>query len=299
VYVTVSSRHADLVEFFTGFGFLVEGISPRRYQNDTAELVMGKHFIRERVVDATLTLFADGPAAVAFSVPPGAEAAPVSWGLPPEVQRPSLEWDGHGERLRLVARDGERELRSWGLLDLERVFYPARFAVERRQALMVPIEPRWADALLEHAGQQRQLTQDAASERLLLRSDNAYYCYPKSLDNAKQGAPILFYVTAPVSAVVGEARIYDAAIDSPEELFAAYGGLGIYRLPQIRSHVIRRGPRVGNALALRFGMYVPFRDPVTQAQLTQIAGRRRVPQGLLAISFEEFETVRRTGGLEW
>jgi N-acetylglutamate synthase-like GNAT family acetyltransferase/predicted transcriptional regulator len=299
VYVTVSSRHADLVAFFTGFGFLVEGVSPRRYQNDTAELVMGKHFVRERVTDETLASFAAGPAAVVFSVPPGAEAAPVAWGLAPEVQRPTLEWDGIGEGLRLVAHDGGRELRSWGLLDLERVFYPARFAVKGRQALMVPIEPRWADALLEHAGQQRQLTQDAASERLLLRSDNAYYCYPKSLDNAKQGAPILFYVTAPVSAVVGEARIYDAAINSPEELFAAYGGLGIYRLPQIRSHVIDRGPRIGNALAMRFGMYVPFREPVTQAQLAQIAKRRRVPQGLLAISFEEFEAVRRTGGLEW
>ena len=299
VYVTVSSRHADLVAFFTGFGFLVEGVSPRRYQDDTAELVMGKHFVRERVTDETLASFADGPATVAFSVPPGAEAAPVAWGLPPEVQRPALDWDGTGERLRLVAHDGEHKLRSWGLLDLERVFYPARFAVEGRQALMVPIEPRWADALLEHAGQQRQLTQDAASERLLLRADNAYYCYPKSLDNARRGAPILFYVTAPVSAVVGEARIYDAAIDTPEELFATYGGLGIYRLPQIRSHVIDRGPRAGSALAMRFGMYVPFRKPVTQAQLAVIAGRRRVPQGLLAISFEEFEAVRRIGGLEW
>jgi predicted transcriptional regulator len=232
-------------------------------------------------------------------VPPGAEVAPAAWGLPPEMQRPALEWSGAGEHLRLVARDGERDLRSWGLLELERVFYPARFAVAGRRALMVPIEPHWADALLEHAGQQRQLSQDPASERLLLRSDNAYYCYPKSVDIAKPGTPILFYVTAPVSAVVGEARIYEAAIDSPEELFAAYGGLGIYRLPQIRSHVIQRGPRAGSALAMRFGMYVPFQEPVTQAQLARIAQRRRIPQGLLAISFEEFETVRRTGGLEW
>ena len=299
VYVTVSSRHADLVAFFTAFGFLVEGAAPRRYQDDTAELVLGKHFVRERVTDETLAAFADGPASVVFRVPLGAEAGAAAWGLPPEVQRPALAWSGAGEHLRLLAREGEQELRSWGLLELERVFYPARFAVAGRRALMVPIEPRWADALLEHAGQQQRLSRDPASERLLLRSDNAYYCYPKSVDIAKPGTPILFYVTAPVSAVVGEARIYDAAIDSPEELFAAYGGLGIYRLPQIRSHVIQRGPQAGNALAMRFGMYVPFKEPVRQAQLTRIAQRRRVPQGLLAISFEEFETIRRTGGLEW
>ncbi len=299
VYVTVSSRHADLVEFFTAFGFLVEGVSPRRYQSDTAELVLGKQFVRERVTDETLAAFADGPANVVFCVPLGAEAWPAAWGLPPETQRPALEWSGAREHLQLIACEGERELRSWGLLELERVFYPARFAVAGRKALMVPIEPHWADALLEHAGQQRRLSQDPASERLLLRSDDAYYCYPKYVDIAKPGTPILFYVTAPVSAVVGEARIYDAAIDSPEELFAAYGGLGIYRLPQIRSHVIQRGPRAGNALAMRFGMYVPFHTPVTQAHLARIAGRRRVPQGLLAISLEEFEVVRRTGGLEW
>jgi GNAT superfamily N-acetyltransferase/predicted transcriptional regulator len=299
VYVTVSSHHADLVAFFTGFGFLVEGISPRRYQRDTAELVLGKHFIRERVSDETLAEFTGGPADVVFRVPRDAEAGPAAWGIQPDVQRPTLVWDGAGEELCLQAQDGARLLRSWRLLDLERVFYPVRFAIAGRQALMVPIEPHWAAALLEHAGQQQQLSQDPASERLLLRSDNAYYCYPKSLDLARTGTPILFYVTAPISAVVGEARIYDAAVDTPEELFATYGGLGIYRLQQIRSHVIARGPRAGTALAMRFGMYVPFGKPVAQAELTRIAGRRRVPQGLLAISFEEFEEVRRTGGLEW
>jgi N-acetylglutamate synthase-like GNAT family acetyltransferase len=299
VYVTVSSRHADLVGFFAAFGFLVEGMSPRRYQSDTAELILGKHFIRERVTNETLNDFVEGPASVVFRVPPDVEAGPTAWALQPDAQRPLLEWEGEGDDVRLYARDSERDLRSWRLLDLERVFYPARFAVSGRRALMVPIEPKWADALLEHSGQQRQLGQDPASERLLLRSDNAYYCYPRSLDIARPGTPILFYVSRPVSAVVGEARIYESAVDVPEELFAAYGGLGIYRLPQIRSHVMQRGPNEGKALAMRFGMYVPFRDTVPAAELERIAGRRRVPQGLLTITFEEFEAIRRTGGLEW
>jgi N-acetylglutamate synthase-like GNAT family acetyltransferase len=299
VYVTVSSRHAELVAFFTAFGFLVEGMSPRRYQEETAELVLGKHFIRERISDGELGEFAEKTAAVVFGVPPDADAGPAGWGLMPDVERPRLEWEGENDRLRLLARDGEEESRSWRLLDLERIFHPVRFAVAGRRALMVPIEPQWADALLEHAGQQRSLGQDAASERLLLRADNAYYCYPKSLDIARPGTPILFYVSAPVSAVVGEARIYESAVDVPEELFAAYGGLGIYRLPQIRSHVMPRGPRQGKALAMRFGMYVPFEAVVSAAELERIADRRRVPQGLLAISFEEFEEIRRTGGLEW
>jgi GNAT superfamily N-acetyltransferase len=299
VYVTVSSRHADLVGFFNGFGFLVEGMSPRRYQDDTAELVLSKHFLRERVTDSDLDGFANGPADVVFRVPRGVEASPVGWGLKPSSERPALEWRGEKDRLRLVACSDEREQRDWRLLDLERIFHPARFAVAGRRALMVPIEPRWADALLEHAGQQRMLGQDAASERLIMRADNAYYCYPKSLEIAQAGTPILFYVTAPVGAVVGEARVYEATVDVPEELFATYGGLGIYKLPQIRQHVMPRGPRVGKALAMRFGMYVPFEQIVPGSTLDRIAGRRRVPQGLLAISFEEFESIRRSGGLEW
>jgi len=300
VYVTVSSRHADLVAFFTAFGFLVEGMSPRRYQGDTAELVLGKHFIRERIDDAGLDAFAASVASVVFRVPPDAHAGLAGWGLRPDVERPTLGWDEEDERLKLVARGEEgEEARSWRLLDLERIFHPVRFAVGGRRALMVPIEPQWADALLEHAGQQRTLGQDAASERLLLRAENAYYCYPKSLEIAIPGTPILFYVSAPVGAVVGEARIYESAVDVPEELFAAYGGLGIYRLPQIRSHVMPRGPREGKALAMRFGMYVPFERTVPRSELDRIAGCRRVPQGLLAISFEEFEEIRRTGGLEW
>jgi hypothetical protein len=46
-------------------------------------------------------------------------------------------------------------------------------------------------------------------------------------------------------------------------------------------------------------MYVPFETVVPAPELERIAGRRRVPQGLLAVSFEEFEVIRRTGGLEW
>jgi hypothetical protein len=114
----------------------------------------------------------------------------------------------------------------------------------------------------------------------------------------RRGTPILFYVSAPVSAVIGEARILASAVDVPEELFATYGGLGIYRLPEISSHVMQQGPRKGQALALQFGFYVPFPELVEAATLDQIAGRRRVPQGLTPISFEEFKRIRRTGGLE-
>jgi acetyltransferase (GNAT) family protein len=220
VYVTVSSRHAELVGFFTAFGFLVEGMSPRRYQEDTAELVLGEHFIRERVTDDSLRDFVRR-VGVVFRVPHGAETNPSGWGLKPDAQQPTLEWEGSEGDLRLVARDGDAELRRWTLLNLESIFHPVRFAVTGRQALMVPIQPRWADALLEHAGQQRALGQDPSSERLLLRADNAYYCYPRALQVARPGTPILFYVAAPVSAVGRNAQARGLSI--------IHSSLGSYR----------------------------------------------------------------------
>jgi len=185
------------------------------------------------------------------------------------------------------------------MLDLERIFHPVRFAVTGRKALLVPIEPRWAAAMLEHAEQQRELDQDPAADKLLLRADNAYYAYPKALDAAQSGTPILFYVSAPTSAVVGEARILTASIDAPEILFSSFGDLGVYRLRDIERHVVRRGARTGLALALSFGLYLPFPQLVHKSELHRLAGRRLVPQGLTPIPFEEFEAIRRTGGLEW
>jgi hypothetical protein len=300
VYVTVSSRHADLIAFFTGFGFLVEGISPRRYQDDTAEFVLAKHLVRERVEDGDLEEFARRYAEVVFWVPPRADVPPTRWGLRPDAARPQLRWDLSDGSATLIACDGDTELRRWDLLDLERIFYPTRFALAGRQALLIPIQKQWADALVEYAHQQRSLSGGAASEKLLLRADNAYYCYPKSLPAAQPGAPILLYVNQPVGAVIGEARIFAAELDEPEELYLRYGGLGIYELSQIRSHVIKRGPRAGYALALRFGMYVPFTQPVSRSNMFEAMGRTLSgPQGVTPISFEEFEAVRRNGGIKW
>lgn len=297
-YVTVSSRHADLIEFFTGFGFVVEGVSPRRYQDDTAEFVLAKHLIRERITDDDLPRFADAVANVVFAVPQDADVPDTGWSLQPAAERLTFTWEGEAPQLHLVASAGERALRRWSLFDLERIFYPARFALADRKALLVPIERRWADALVEYQQQQGSLL-TGGSEKLLLRADNAYYAFPKAVGTATPGTPILFYVMEPVGALIGEARIFEAVVDEPEELFLRFGGLGIYELANIRPHVQQRGTNAGKALALRFGLYAPFEQPVSRKRMFELLGRRLVPQGLTPVDFKEFEELRRTGGLTW
>jgi hypothetical protein len=229
--------------------------------------VLAKHLPRLRVDDAGLDAFAEGMAQSVFTAPPGSQVAATRWTLSPDAVHPRLSWSGESPNVTLVASHGHRELRRWRLLDLEQIFHPARFALTGRRALLVPIERRWADALVEYAVQQRSLTGSSESEKPLLRAENAYYCYPKANGVASEGAPILFYVKEPVGAVIGEARIFEATLDEPEELYLRYGGLGICQLEQIRHHVMRRGHNQGKALALRFGLYVPFPEPVGRVSM--------------------------------
>ena len=298
VYVTVSSRHSDLIDFFGSFGFLIEGLSPRRYQADTAELVMGKHMIRQVVDDNTLNEFAAGVAPV-FGAPASLPRGDARWALVPREAHPHLGWTGSGPDLRLVASDDDgQELRGWGLLQLETIFHPARFAVTGRRALIVPIRQQWADAMLEYPGQQRSLLAADTSDRLVLRADNAYYCIPTARRESRAGTPILFHVSGGVG-LVGEGRIVEAVVDIPEELFARFGGMGVYGIKEIRQHIRQGGPNTGKAMALRFALYVPFEEPIRRDRLWAEVGRKLQLQTITPIAGEEFESLRRIGGVTW
>lgn len=298
-YVTVSSQRADLLRFFADFGFLVEGVSPRRYFDNDVEFVLGKHILRRRLTEADADEFVSTVADHIFRIPPNTQDVPRSaWTLPTEPAAP-LSLINYGDAMTLTQAAGEQP-RSWDVLQLERMFHPLRIATSGRRVLLIPIEQRWADALLEYPEQQRQLMQDER-QKLLLRWDNAYYCFPKSLDLAREGTPILFYVKAPVMAIVGEARLFAAEVDRPQYLFLKFGDIGVYTLGQIAQHVQTHGPNRGNALALRFGMYVPFVQRVSLSDLRTLLGHPRFtgPQGLMPISFKDFERIREKGGLEW
>jgi N-acetylglutamate synthase-like GNAT family acetyltransferase len=292
VYVTVSERNAHLVEFFTEFGFLIEGASPRRYAG-RAELVLAKHLIHERYEADELDRFAAVAAEVLIAPLPDRPWAAL------QLSDCKLEWMGAGAGVVLAETDQHGHVRRrFTLQQLERIFFPVTLAIPERPVLLVPIEQRWADTLIEYTGGQLTLAGSSDRRRLLLRPDNVYYCYPTAYTAARPGTPILLYVNSPVMAIVGEATILEADIAAPEDLYIRYGGLGIYEPERIRDHVRVGGPHDGCALALRFGQYRMFPDPVSRARMLEVLDRPLSgPQGLTPIRFEEFEALRRTGGL--
>jgi N-acetylglutamate synthase-like GNAT family acetyltransferase len=294
VYVTVSTRNEYLVDFFAEFGFLIEGASSRRYDDTHAELVLAKHFVFGRYDTTDLDAFAQNVAGPVLltRLPDGPWAHQVFTGS-------ELCWAGAGATLRLEEMSSEGNAqRAWSLLDLERTFYPVTLAVSERPALLVPLEAVWAESLIEFPGEQLQMTNEQATPRLLLRPDNVYYCYPTAYDVAVAGTPILFYVKDPMMAVVGEARIVETRIERPEDLYVRFGGLGIYTPAEIRPHTRHGGPYDGCALAMRFAQYRPFKSVVSRAKMLETLGRRLSgPQGITPITFEDFEALRRRGGL--
>ncbi|MDQ3604545.1 MAG: GNAT family N-acetyltransferase [Actinomycetota bacterium] len=292
VYVTVSSRRTELVAFFTEFGFLLEGASARRYDDSRSELILAKHLISERVEEDELDAFAEKVARPVLASP----VPDAPWALP-HADTTGFRWAGtHTKRRLEQLGPGDTVVRAWSLLDLERIFHPLTLAIDDRPVLLVPIDKQWAETLIEFPGEQLRIASDQKAQRLLLRPDNAYYCYPTAYEVAVAGTPILFYVTAPVMAIVGEARIIESEIAPPEDLYVRFGGLGVYKPNDIRVHVRRNGPNDGCALALRFAQYASFARQLSRAEMLCILGRPLSgPQGLTPISFKEFEALRRTG----
>lgn len=84
--------------------------------------------------------------------------------------------------------------------------------------------------------------------KLFLRTDNIYYCYPWCTDENVVGAPILFYISSPHSIIGGMGYILERRIAFPEELFLRFGGIGVYKIPNIQNHTKKSGSNLGIVL---------------------------------------------------
>lgn len=295
-YVTVSSRHSELVDFFGELGFLVEGVSARRYQDDTAEIVLAKHLVRRVIADGDAATEVVSLARMIYTPSTHLDSSSAHWALRPDAASDEVACATSGENVELRVGAGD-QTRTWNAGDLERTFHPMRFDLTGRTALVVPIQPGWANEMISYPKPQAPLF-GPDTDKLLMRTDNVYYGFPKCLDHLDRGTPILFYVTEGTG-FVGEARLRDHSVDLPEELFARFGPRGAYELSDIRGHVQPSGQNAGRALALLFASYVPFLSAVTRDEACEVVRRNLLPQGLTPISGQEFEHLRRKGGLTW
>jgi len=296
VYVTVSSDRMHILPFFFEYGFRIEGISARRYGPGTSEFIVSKHLFYERVSEEALVGFLAAIEGSLFSIPEhDFEKDPCHWFMPPVEKSLTVRRSQVGKvsGIEIVATAGSDPPRSMSFNDFEALVYPARLALQERQAFMIPIRPQWADRMMEIPRDQGSLF--AETDKLRLRTDNAYYCSPRYGPELLRGSPVLFYVSSPDSKVAGTARILECHIEEPEDLFLRYGGLGVYEIANIQGHVRKHD---GKAMVIRFGWWVPFPYPVSLKDLQSDLGLYH-PQTVTALDFGTYERVLQKGGFTW
>jgi ribosomal protein S18 acetylase RimI-like enzyme len=293
VHVTVAATKVDLISYFRAFGFRVEGFAPNRYPRatDAAELVMAKHFLRSTMRSvADLRGLADELSRKIWGLSAssgrfGVKAADLA--IPGTLPALSVDLDTSettvSPRLRLLDPAGNEVLRhDDGSLMTE--FFPLRIHLANKRYVLVPIYRGWADAMLSDSGPQTPLK---------LRTDNAYYCYPKMHDLAG-GDLVVFYEPRKGGgrgAAIGAAVVLDAEISTPQHLYDRFSDRGIYTLANVQEHIDKQG----RVMALQFGLFEPFRQPVLLARIRAILGQPTNVQGLTPIRRDAFEQIRAEG----
>ena len=295
VHVTVASSKAALIEYFVSFGFRVEGFSPNRYPRPAAELVMAKHFIRQLVrtsgdldqLFANLSTRIWGVAAgqnTRFGVHEDYLAIPAA--LPPLSL--TLDKKESSVSLRVVLRDpAQRVVLQHNDESLMREFYPLRIHLKDKRYVVIPIYPKWVSAMLSNAG---------PGTPLQLRVENVYYCYPKLTKPTAltSGDLAIFYETKAgggTGAALGAAVIQEVVTSAPKILFSRYSNLGIYDLSDIQGHVNASG----EAMAIKFSLFEPFKCPVNLKRLREILSNKTTMQGLTPVQRSGFEAIRSEG----
>jgi predicted transcriptional regulator len=295
--VTVRDDHSVLPQLRAN-GFLVTGVQTRASSPYEWGLRLVKYMERELLDEGSYPKFATKLATLL--TPLKDSVFGTGQDHPPVTKPGPLVSDFDTQTGEIVLRAPcDSAMRRYTACDLETSFYPLRVVLQSRRALIIPIRPEWAGPMISYQGRQERLfgTRD---EALLIRSDNVYYCYPKCEAEVDARCSIIFYVSSPVSACVGEAKIVQSARDTPDVLHALFGGIGVYDVEHVRAHVKHGGYDTGRALALRFSYYVPFPKPVRLGELRKLLGQPRMnPQGLHPISADVFEKLRARGGLGW
>lgn len=319
LYITLSEELREKLEpLLDQYGFLIEGVSARRYRDRSWEWVWSKRLLYGRlrpqhldrfvrrymfqergfmVEDASRGMFIARPRYNALGQPSTGEVpclVATASGDSPDARYSAAcqKAEELGLTLIFVSIEPLANPHVYGIcldsLDLEARFFP--LYVERNvEGLIIPIREPFAQMLIPRSDEPQFL----APTRVQLRTDNVYYRYPSVFDRLRRGSPLFFYETQRrqgQSRLTGEGRLLEYAIDEPEELLASYGNLGVYTLEDVRGHTKKTGPNSGRALALRFDWYREVPVPLSREQIREVlptfdptTARRLQPMDILEL----------------
>ncbi len=310
LYVTVSEERRDSLEaLLLHYGFYVEGVSARRYRSYSCEWVWAKRMLYGRVdeeyipqlvkrilleerglayeeIDQHMYRVESRFDFLGVESQRSGFVLGISTGPEPLADLERVETERQKRRMHAVLVSANPvastdSCRCIDSLELETMFFP--LYIERGiGGLVIPIREAFAEQLIPMSTQQQFLT----PSRIQLRTDNVYYRYPSLIGSLGRGTPLFFLETQRRigrSVLLGEAKLMEAVVDTPEELLARFGNIGVYSLDEIRQSVGKRGGNAGAAEALKFDWYREFSAPITVDQLRVICPKfdpttaRRIP----------------------
>jgi ribosomal protein S18 acetylase RimI-like enzyme len=299
LYITLSEElRAKFERLLDQYGFSVEGVSARRYRDNSWEWVWSKRLIHGRLRPRHLAafvrryMFEERGFTVETAGPGVFLAKPLydALGRPSDGEVSLLIATAATEhpdnRYRAACRQAEElglqlifvsieplaEVPQYGTcldgLDIEARYFP--LYVERNiEGLIVPIRESFAQMLIPRSDEPQFLV----PTRVQLSTANVYYRWPSAFAGLRRGSPLFFYETQRrhgQSRLIGEGRLVECAVDEPKELLAKYGNLGVYTLEDVERCVMTRGPNSGKALALRFDWYREIPVPLNRRQIEEV-----------------------------
>jgi ribosomal protein S18 acetylase RimI-like enzyme len=296
VYVTISSRKSDLIAYFYKFGFRVEGIAANRYPRnpDAAEVVLGKHFIRDVVTNpGQLESMKNSLCHKIWGISETPIFSSKIFGVtgnnfffPFHVREGTAVLDSRetsvNPRVTIIGKR-DKILREFNDYDLMREFYPLKIFLRNKNYIAVPIKPNYSRELLGLRPDDSELTQ------LKMRVDHTYYCTPRHTD-LRAGDFVLFYETkhgGNVGGALGTALVRECMVNTPEVLWKEYNKRGVFKLKDIQGHKNSEG----NSMAIHFDYFEPFKKSVSLNRIRTLLGRNTVFQTLTALSREEFLSI--------
>jgi hypothetical protein len=180
--------------------------------------------------------------------------------------------------------------------ELETLFYPLRIYSPKEWPLLVPLERKRAEQLIELPREdvkQKSLfngTGIGRERRIHLR--DVAYSYPAGKRGLRKGLPILFYVNR--VGAVGTARAEDFSLEDPANVGDALNGLELSSANGDKGQVPNGEQKIGKVLVVRFKWYRPLKKTVPLEEIRELDEKFN-PQRMRAVSNKLYELILDRG----
>lgn len=183
------------------------------------------------------------------------------------------------------------------LLDLERLFFPAKISDAEIPTFIIAIKPYWAQQLFD-ANLSNQTLFGASKIELALNKEAVYYKSKNAPRRLKPGTTgrILWYVSSDrdsgfrdINSIRACSILEEVIIAKPLDLYRRFRNLGIYSEPDILK--VAKGDQAKEIMALRFSHTELFSNPIGFKKIRAILNKKVTIQSPTLIDKKDFVSI--------